>query len=138
MRFTIPEAILAKLRAVRADRGYTDPVIEREDAFFLYEGLGPVCYLTSDGRVLVDSSWWDGRPLYEGDDDEAYSSIVVGAKNTGIPELLSLLPAALPASRRCERCKGERWMNFGRDLNTGKPARVVCHECSGRGWRPAP
>ncbi|MDB4967282.1 MAG: hypothetical protein JWN44_2971 [Myxococcales bacterium] len=53
---------LGRLRDVHTARRYSDEVIERESAFLLDAGLGPVLYLASDGRVLVDSRDWDGSP----------------------------------------------------------------------------
>jgi len=67
--------------------------VEKEhDAFLLEPGMGPMRYLTVDGRVLTDGRSWDGAPLREATDTEAIAALVTGAEKTGIRELLGLLP----------------------------------------------
>ena len=92
MLLSLPDHIISQLRALRAQQQYWDEaneVIEREEAFMLSPGMGYAYYFTVDRRVLVDGSDWDGSSVREATDDEALSAIVVGAKNTGIGELLS-------------------------------------------------
>ena len=136
MRFTLSEELLRKLRAHRASQAHTDDALREEDAFLLDAGLGPCSYLTTDGRVLVDCSAWDENDaaLREATDDEATCALVVGAKKTGIADLLTLVPAPPHSSVSCPRCDGERWMDYGRDVR-GQVIRVVCPDCSGRGWK---
>ena len=105
-------------------------VEDAEDAFLLDPGMGPMTYLTSDGRVLDDHRSWDGEALREAMLDEASAALVVGAKKTGITDLLSLVPACPDDGSRCTRCEGERW---------DKPLRehgleLICGLCRGRGW----
>jgi hypothetical protein len=142
MRFHLDETILARLRSVQAHRGGHDELAEREDAFLLDRGLGPAIYLTADGRVLLDLTGWDDAadpPVREATDDEAISSLVVGSKKTGVTELLELLPPRPAHARSCSRCNGERWMELGTKAGTSEPGRVVCWDCSGRGWtEPTP
>src|SRR5262245_12100215 len=110
MRFTLPQAIIDALRAVQAQRGYTDDVIEAEDAFRLDPGLGPAGYLAEDGRVLVDFRDWDGGPVREATSEEAVMALVVGARKTGVTELLTLLPAPPPGAQTCPTCQGSHYV----------------------------
>lgn len=105
-------------------------VEDAEDAFLLDPGMGPMTYLASDGRVLEDHRSWDGEALREATLDEAIAALVVGAKKTGIVDLLSLVPERPEDGSRCPRCEGERW---------DKPLRehgmeIICGLCRGRGW----
>src|SRR5215831_11848356 len=59
-------------------------VEDQEDAFLLDPGMGPMTYLTTDGRVLKDYRSWDGDGLREATLDEAIATLVVGAMKTGI------------------------------------------------------
>ena len=111
-----------------------DDVTTTHDAFLLDPGMGPGAYLTSDGRVLIDGRYWDETELREATDDEAIAAMVVGAKKTGILELLSLLPNAPDHSSLCDMCCGSRWIPGGRDVLTGEPAHIICYACHGRGW----
>lgn len=124
MRFEVPDVLLAQLRAHFKRR---DPTEEREDAFLLDPGLGPSRYLTRDGRVLIDGSGWDDIPIREVTDAEAISAIVIGARKTGISDLLSLLPRRSETARSCSRCHGSGW-------NHVSEATFVCRECHGLGW----
>lgn len=134
MRFSVSPALIEQLRRVHQERGWRDEVITSHDSFLLDPGLGPAYYLTADGRVLVDGSGWDGTPLREADDDEATAAVVVGAKKTGVRELLALLPERPSGAANCEKCGGARWMSLGQDVS-GQPVSVICVECRGRGWR---
>jgi hypothetical protein len=135
MRVNLPPALLAKLRAHRAPRPrVVDDVMRDNDAFLLDPGLGTCLYLTADGRVLIDGRAWDENDvLREATDDEATVAFVCGARRTGIDDLLDLIPSPAPGSRRCTRCNGDRWMDFGVDVH-GKRGRIVCTDCRGRGW----
>ena len=101
----------------------------------LYAGLGPALYLTSDGRVLVDN-YIDDEELREADDAEALSAIVVGAKTTGVRELLDLLPDRTRAAVDCKRCDATGWwlVPGSTDVVTGEPGTMVCPDCHGLGW----
>jgi hypothetical protein len=156
MRFVLPAALLEELRRRRAaqrngadpspavepthrafgiadePRPGTDPlqreVEDAHDAFLLDPGMGPMMYLTADGRVLADGrTWTDGGPLREVAEDAAIAAIVVGARKSGLDMLLSLLPPCPSDARVCETCQGRRWMTV--------PLTLVCGQCSGRGWR---
>ena len=105
-------------------------VEDAKDAFLLDPGMGPMTYLTGDGRVLKDHRSWDGDALREATLDDAIAALVVGAKKTGINGLLDLVPACPEDGSRCPRCEGERW---------DKPLRehgleIICGLCRGRGW----
>jgi hypothetical protein len=130
VRFEIPPTLLARLRAHRAQHSFrVDPVTEREDAFILDPGMGPVAYLTRDGRVLLDGGGlWDELPVHEANDDEAVTFIVVGARKTGIVELMDLLPPPAPQSHPCPTCAGTRWQSITPEIET------ICTGCAGRGW----
>ena len=133
MQFSLPHALLVRLRNLRAQRAHPDDVEQSEDAFLLDPGLGPALYLTSTGRVLVDGRSWDETPLREATDDEAISALVVGALKTGLDELLALVPSPPAGANPCARCHGRRWELLGADLH-GKPMEIVCTVCRGRGW----
>ena len=105
-------------------------VEDDEDAFLLDPGMGPMTYLTTDGRVLEDHRSWDGSGLREATLDDAIAALVVGARKTGIAALLSLVPACPDDGSRCPRCKGERWDKPLRDHGL----EIICGLCRGRGW----
>jgi hypothetical protein len=135
VRFAIPETVLARIHAWRAERGETS--VEREHrAFCIDGGLGPAWYLTLDGVVLRDGVAWDEEPIREATDAEAFQAIVVGAKRTGIAELLDVLPPRPPLARTCARCGGERYASAAPEYP--EAPRVVCGECSGLGWTAEP
>ena len=131
MRFTIPELLLATLRAWRAERP-SDPIEREHDAFCLDPGLGPAWFLTSDGRVLVDGTSWDGEPLREAADAEACQTIVAGARKLGMPALLTLLPARPQRARTCPHCNGERYSSVL--PGHAEAPRFLCQVCDGLGW----
>jgi hypothetical protein len=64
--------------------------VEREcDAFLLDPGMGSMTYLAADGRIVVDGRTWDGEGIhFESSLDKAIGALVVGAKKTGVSELL--------------------------------------------------
>ena len=100
MRFVVADLLRVQLQAWRERRAPHD-VFEREhDAFCLDGGLGPAFYLTTQGLVLRDGVGWDDEPVREAPDAEAVQALVVGAKKTGIRDLLDLLPDRSPAPRR--------------------------------------
>lgn len=103
------------------------------DAFLIDPGMGPMTYLTADGRVLLDFRSWDGDEVREATEDEAIMALVVGAKKTGVPQLLDLIPPSPNGGSECPMCHGTRWAepvpNFG--------STTVCITCSGRGWTAA-
>jgi hypothetical protein len=131
MRFDIDVELILALRAWREERA-ADHIERAQDAFCLYPGLGPASYLTADGRVLIDGTDWDGEPLREATDSEAFQTIVVGARKTRIERLLMLLPAKPPSAGLCQRCNGDR---FAAALpgHEGSPW-FVCPSCNGLGW----
>jgi hypothetical protein len=105
-------------------------VEEEHDAFLLDPGMGPMIYLTGDGRVLVDGRTWDGTALREANDDEAIAGLVTGAEKTGVSELLELLPGRPEDGQSCPKCGGGRRA----EPVPGCGFRVVCVLCRGRGW----
>lgn len=104
-----------------------DEVENEYDAFLLDPGMGPMTYLTSDGRVLKDMRTWDGEPLREATEDEAIAALVVGAAKTSIGGLLALIPARPPDALQCPICSGTQWCSV-------LEGNVVCLFCRGRGW----
>ncbi|MBL9106754.1 MAG: hypothetical protein JNL82_37920 [Myxococcales bacterium] len=103
------------------------------DAFLLDPGMGPMTYITADGRVLIDDRTWDGDSLRVAEADEATAALVVGAAKTGVSRLLELLPARPEGAGVCTLCEGTRWWT----IPLGEGFEVVCHQCKGRGWTPA-
>ena len=132
MRITPTESLLSALREFRQRRGWSDDVTSAHDAFMLYGGMGPAMYLTSDGRFLIDGLAWDDTPLRESSDDEAICSLVVGAKRTGIAELLAFVPPAPASANICNVCGGTRWQVLRGTVPELPP--VICTTCWGRGW----
>src|SRR5260221_3431644 len=124
VRFVIRDPLLTLLRAVRARRErVTCPIEGENEAFLIFGGLGPACYLMLDGRILVDAGDWDGSPIREANSEYAIAAIVAGARSTGVLELLDLLPGAPANARPCADCRGERYQEG-----------VVCFNCWGLGW----
>lgn len=107
-----------------------DEVENEHDAFLLDPGMGPMIYLTADGRILFDERSWDGKPLREAQSDEVVSALVVGAKKTGIAGLLELLPSRPHDGLQCPKCHGSRWARL---VPTFEPE-FVCLLCGGLGW----
>jgi hypothetical protein len=123
-----PDVKVAAEQFVLSMNTLQDEVEDAHDAFLLDPGMGPMTYLTSDGRVLLDFRSWDGDPLREADENEAIGAILVGAKKTGVTALLDLLPAAPHGARPCPECGGRRWTVVGGQHE------IVCGRCHGRGW----
>ncbi|MFO0671913.1 MAG: hypothetical protein U0235_20195 [Polyangiaceae bacterium] len=103
---------------------------DTHDAFLLDPGMGPMLYITSDGRILIDGRSWDGEALREATDDEAVIALVVGARKTKIDALLDLFPPPPAESTVCPMCNGARCAEpapgFGQEL--------LCFLCKGWGW----
>lgn len=116
---------------------WEDQVSESHDAFLIYSGMGPMLYLTSDGRVLEDSRGWDDTGIVELTGDAAYAALVTGAGSTGIQELLDLIPPMPPGGRPCPRCGGTRRARLlgpdGRPVEGSGPG-YPCASCGSRGW----
>ncbi|WP_437338336.1 hypothetical protein [Sorangium sp. So ce394] len=117
-------------RYVAAMSSWQDEVEDKYDAFLLDPGMGPMTYLTSDGRVLEDLRGWDGDELVEVGGLSAHSALIVGARKTGIVELLELIPQPPPGSSVCSKCNGERVV----EPVPGLGAELPCTECDARGW----
>jgi hypothetical protein len=137
MRFTLGPDLLAQLRRYRDEQRRQFPEWGGEEdelnAFLLHPGMGPLIYITVDGRILIDERTWNGDLLREAaDDDEAIESVVIGASMTGIDALLDLLPPPPPAAAPCPECAGTRWVT----LIPGRHWESVCSTCHGRGWAP--
>ena len=120
----------AALRYVDGMSQMQREVEDKHDAFLLDPGMGPMLFITADGRVLTDGRSWDGEELREATDDEAVGALVVGAKKTKIQALLALIPSASDGGLTCPMCDGRRSAEpvagFGHEL--------VCLLCMGRGW----
>ena len=65
-----PDVESAADRFVEGMDQLQDEVENEYDAFLLDPGMGPMTYLTSDGRVLLDMRSWDGEPMHEATEDE--------------------------------------------------------------------
>ena len=106
-------------------------VEDRYDAFLLDPGMGPMMYITSDGRILRDSRTWDGEGIqFETSLDAVIPVLVIGAKKTDIVSLLDLIPP-LETGAPCTTCRGRRWFK----IQNGE---FVCPICHGRGECPPP
>ena len=117
--FVVPGDLLEQLRNLRASRP-ADEIESAHDAFLLDPGLGPPTYLAADGRILWDDDSWGVEPTR----GEAYAAIVVGARKTGLRDLLRLLPPRPPGTPDCGECNG-----------TGRLAAGLFSVCRGVGWR---
>lgn len=121
---SIGPSLLEALRSQRQENGLHDPIERAFDAFMLDPGLGPRVYLTSDGRFV----WWDddgyGGSGCRGTRADAFAAIRVGARKTGLVELMTLMPPRPNEASRCESCAGDGWdvMPF------------ICRVCVGVGW----
>jgi hypothetical protein len=131
--FEVPDDLLARLQNLRAGRSADD--IERaHDAFLLDPGVGPPTYLAADGRILWDDDMWGVEPTR----GEAYAAIVVGARKTGLRDLLKLLPPRPPSAASCRDCNGSgRFKVGGASPGDEQPSSLLCPACRGIGWRPA-
>lgn len=123
--FTVPDALIAALRASR-DARRLDPIERAYEAFCLDPGLGTPVYLTEGGRLLWDD---DGTWGKTGTRADALAAIRVGAKKTGIDALLALMPPRPPTATTCPRCRGTGW-----DHVDGAPASWICPACAAVGW----
>lgn len=91
MSFRLPnEAFDRLLDKERAD-GRVDSTSVKHGALWLHTDLGPVYYLTRDGRVLSEDVILE-TPIEEAPYRAALSALILGARHLGAPELLSLLP----------------------------------------------
>ncbi|MDB4954198.1 MAG: hypothetical protein JWO36_1767 [Myxococcales bacterium] len=137
-------ALRERRRLQRIERNSKKPFVDRlqdevedqQDAFLLDPGMGPMTYITADGRVLFDDRSFDdrsfdGEALREATDDEAIAALVVGAKKTGINALLELIPVQPLHSLECPACTGGRWTSLP---GYQRDAEFVCFLCRGRGW----
>lgn len=126
------EEVPRRAKAFAEDLNDLQTQVEEEyDAFLLHAGMGPMLYLTADGRVIADNRTWDGSGVdTEVSLDEAIMSLVVGSDNSGIVELLEVIPplgdGPLQDRQVCPKCNGTRWVQVA-NVN------VVCFVCYGRG-----
>jgi len=115
---------------VHSMTSWQEEIEDQQDAFLLDPGMGPMVYLTSDGRILEDSRGWDGDEVVEVTGYRANAALVVGAKKTGIAELLGLIEPPPVGSKVCSKCKGTRMAapveGFGHEF--------PCEACGARGW----
>jgi hypothetical protein len=138
--FPMNPALLRDLHALRARHlaqrpsAELDEVERGRDAFLLDPGLGPMCYITSGGEVLVDEyGMWGDRGLHAADEDQAIAILVVGARKMRVDGLLDLIPGPPEGACACPWCHGARWA----PLHPRLTAEVVCVVCNGRGWADA-
>jgi hypothetical protein len=104
-------------------------VEDQFDAFLLDPGMGPMLYLTADGRIINDNRTWDGGEIeVEMSLDNAICALVAGAKKTGISELLGLIPL-LSSGATCPKCLGTRWVTIDPSVDF----KIICVVCFGRG-----
>ncbi len=92
----------------RAD-GRLDSRCTELDAIWLHTDMGPVFYLTRDGRVLSEDVILE-TPIEEVPYGAASSALIMGAKHLDATELVSLLPERPADVPDCARCAGTgRW-----------------------------
>lgn len=115
---------------VAAMNVWQDEIEDQYDAFLLDPGMGPMTYLTADGRILHDMRGWDGDEIIEVTGFDAHAALVIGARKTGIPELLELIPPPPPGSSTCPRCHGKRLARIAPEFAHEFP----CNDCEARGW----
>jgi hypothetical protein len=123
-------ALLASHERARANPAQDDGITE--DAVWLHTDMGPSYYLTRSGRVLVTDAFEPAIGPRDATEHEVSAALVVGARNLSAPQLLELLPSRPAGSTECTRCRGDRWWSI-RDVN-GTEAKIICPDCSGRGW----
>jgi hypothetical protein len=129
--FSGGESIDASAKSyVHSMDSWEDEIEAAHDAFLLYPGMGPMLYLTAAGRILEDSRGWDGDAVAELTGVQANAALVIGAKKTGIPGLLGLIPPMPSGARLCPKCNGMRVAEpvagFGHEL--------PCVVCGSHGW----
>lgn len=112
----------------------TDAIVDHEgetiDVWLIDPGLGPAWYMTRQGRILVDGSYWDESPIRPATEDESIQILVAVSRKRSLPRLLTLLPSPPSNHICCNICKGERFVDHG----TNPGITLVCHVCHGRGW----
>ena len=130
--FNVSDELVRKLEEAGAGDRIQDPVKGPLDVFLLDPGLGPATFLTRDGCVVWEDDW-GVAPIMT----QAYAAIIVGAKKTGVRELLDLLPVRSDACEDCGECRGSGWLELGAGATetSGLPFRIVCTKCGGLGFR---
>lgn len=119
--FVLPQGTLEMLRSARIGR--IDPLVQELDAFVLDGGLGPVKYLTTDGRIVWDDDGWGVRGTLR----DAFVAISIGAHKTKIQTLRGLLPQRPSSAITCAECEGTgTWQH---DSFAG-----FCMHCASLGW----
>jgi hypothetical protein len=123
------------MQGVREMDRLQEEVENEHDAFMIHPGMGPMSYITADGRVLWDWRTWDGEKLSEATDEQAIGTLVVGAQYTGIAALLELIPRQPDDGSVCPMCRGSRWIELPRSPELPNSTnQIVCILCGGRGW----
>jgi hypothetical protein len=132
MIFRLPDEAFDRLREKEVANGRLDSTSIEHDALWLHTDMGPVYYLTRDGRVLSEDVILE-TPIEEAPQRAALSALILGAKHLDAPELLSLLPSRPVGVPDCVGCSGSgRWKLSG---ETSRPrATILCPECAGLGW----
>jgi hypothetical protein len=136
--FQLSPELLAALRATRPWCDYEDRLSWEHDAFLLDPRDDQSCYLSADGRLL----WLERQASLAATRGRALAALVVGARQTGVTELLALLPARSAAAETCAPCRGAGFRSGGppeasRQSQTHASeggAEQVCQRCAGLGW----
>jgi hypothetical protein len=115
---------------VAAMRAWQDEVETEHDAFLLDPGMGPMVYLTADGRILEDYRGWDGEGISEVTGARANAALVAGAHKTKITALLDLIAKAPEGGAVCPKCRGARLA----EPAPGYGIELPCDRCECRGW----
>ena len=134
--FQLSPELLAGLRATRAWCDYEDRVIWEHDAFLLDPRDDEPCYLSADGRLL----WLERQASLAPTRGRVLAALVAGARQTGVTELLALLPARSGPAETCAACRGAGFRptaeqdGRGQAHASGSDAEQVCQACAGLGW----
>ena len=135
--FALSPELLAALRATRAWCDYEDRVIWEHDAFLLDPGDDAPSYLSADGRVL----WLQRQTASAPTHARVFAALVMGARQTGVADLLALLPARSQQAQTCAPCGGSGFRHTGQgaessaaNARAAQRAHELCPTCAGLGW----
>lgn len=133
-------AKLLKVRQSQMDELTSGRLCAVDDFFAANEvvrikgGMGYGTYVGTDGRVIIWNHGEDEEPQEATHPKHVASVIVRWAKNVGMEELISLLPAKPPDGVICDFCGGERNTSLRKIFSQAEDEEVLCPKCQGLGW----
>lgn len=134
--FQLSASLLNQLDRSQREKGYADEITQSHQAFLLFNGLGDPSYLTGDGWVLIDERWWiENGKIRKATSSEVIANLILGIRTTGVEELRSLLPQRENHSEDCSLCHGTGWFQFGIQVSSREPCKIICPSCAGLGWK---